>query len=173
MKHMILLSMVGVLGAGALAVSQLGAADPIPASSPAPQESVEKASPPPGDPQKTCGYDRFDRGGGKSRGHGHGWGHRRGHGGEMEVLDRLLNLTDEQKQKVTEIVKAGKPRIKAIKEEARTKIEAVKDEMGEQIRPLLTPAQQKVFDDAQKLRESARKPREDARQLHQETGEQS
>lgn len=171
MKHTILLSMVGVLGAGTLAISQLGAADPISASSPAPQESVEKGSPPPGDPQKTCGYDRCDRGGGKFR--GHGWGHRRGHGGEMEMLDRLLNLTDEQKQKVTEIVKAGKPRIKAIKEEERAKIQAVKDEVRQQIRPLLTPAQQKVFDDAQKLRESARKLREDTRQLHQETDEQS
>jgi Spy/CpxP family protein refolding chaperone len=171
MKHTILLSLAGIFGAAALAISQLGAADPTPASSPAPQESSsEKGPSPSGDSQKACGFDRFGHEGGKDR---HGWGHWRGHGGEVEMLDRLLNLTDEQKEQVKEIIKAAKPKIKAIKEEGWTKIQAVKDEMRQQIRPLLTPAQQKVFDDAQKLRESARKLREDARKLRQETGEQS
>jgi Spy/CpxP family protein refolding chaperone len=168
MKHTILLSIAGILGAGALAISQLGAADPTQTSTPAPQVSAEQGSPASGDPQKTCEYGR-----GKFRDRGFGWGHRRGHGGELQMLDRLLNLTDEQKQKVQEIVDAGKPKIKAIREEQRAKIQAVRDEMRQQIRPLLTPAQQKVLDDAQKLRESARKLKEDAKKLHHETGEQS
>jgi Spy/CpxP family protein refolding chaperone len=167
MKHAILLSTAGILGAGALAISQLGAADPTQTSTPAPQVSAEKGSSVSGDPQKTCEYRR-----GKFRDHGSRWGHRRGQG-ELQMLDRLLNLTDEQKQKVQEIVDAGKPKIKAIREEQRAKIQAVRDEMRQQIRPLLTPAQQKVLDDAQKLRESARKLKEDAKNLHQETGEQS
>ena len=166
MKHTILLSMVGILGAGALAVSQLGAADPTPASTPASQPSAEKAPPPSGDPQKTCEFDRSDRAGGKFRGPGRGWEHRRGHG--IEMLDRLLNLTDEQKQKVGEILEASRPKIKAIKEEERAKIQAVKDEMRQQIRPLLTPAQQQVLDDAQQVRESAKKLRQDSKKLHQE-----
>jgi hypothetical protein len=39
------------------------------------------------------------------------------------------------------------------------------DEASNQIRPLLTPDQQKVFDDARKLREDARKLKEEARNL--------
>ncbi len=162
MKHTIVLSIAGILAAATLAVSQPEPADPNAPAAPPP--SAEKGSPPAKGTEKACEF-----GPGKLRGPGHGWGHRRGHGREMEMLDRLLNLTDEQKQKVQEIVKAGKPKIKAIKEEERAKIQAVRDEMRQQIRPLLTPDQQKVLDDAQQLRESARKLREDARKLHQET----
>src|ERR1700752_3124728 len=143
MKHVIVLSMAGILAAATLAISQPNAADPTAPAGPPPPPG--KGPAPLTDPEKACQF-----GPGKFRGPGHGWGHRRGH--EMEMLDRLLNLTDEQKQKVQEIVKAGKPKIEAIKEEERRKIQAVKDELRQQIRPLLTPDQQKVFDDAQQLR---------------------
>jgi hypothetical protein len=47
----------------------------------------------------------------------------------------------------------------------------VVDETRQQIRPLLTAAQQKVFDDAAQLRENARKLREESNALRQEKGE--
>jgi len=163
--------MAGILGAAALAISQLSAADPSPGSTPAPKESsVTQGPSSSGDPKQACGYDRAGK---KFRGHGHGWERRWGHGNEEAMLDRLLNLTDDQKQKVKGIIEAGRPKIKAIKEEERAKIQAVKDEMRQQIRPILTPDQQKVLDDAQKLRESAKQLREDARKLHEEKGDQS
>ena len=166
--------MAGILGAAALAISQLSAADPSPGSTPAPKESsVTQGPSSSGDPKQACGYDHFGRAGKKSRGHGHGWERRWGHGNEEAMLDRLLNLTDDQKQKVKGIIEAGRPKIKAIKEEERAKIQAVKDEMRQQIRPILTPDQQKVLDDAQKLRDSAKQLREDARKLHQEEDDQS
>ena len=46
------------------------------------------------------------------------------------------------------------------------------DDAGKQIRPLLTPAQQKVFDDAQELREDARKLKEESKSLRKEESNQ-
>ena len=166
MKHTTLLSLAGIIAAAALAVSQLAAADPNPTSTP-PESPAGKAPPASGDSQKFCGSDQF----GGPRGRFHHWARHRGHGGDGQMLDRLLNLTDEQKEKVNEIMEASRPKIKAIREEQGAKIQAVRDEAQKQIRPLLTPAQQKVFDDAQKLREDARKLREEARNLRQEKRE--
>jgi Spy/CpxP family protein refolding chaperone len=167
MKHTTLLSLAGIIGAAALVISHLDAAEPNPTSSP-PESPTAKASPPSGDSQKFCGSDQL--GGARERFHGSGrhWARHRDHGGDGQMLDRLLNLTDEQKEKVKEIMEASRPKIKAIREEQRAKMQAVRDEARKQIRPLLTPAQQKVFDDAQKLREDARKLREEARNLRQE-----
>jgi Spy/CpxP family protein refolding chaperone len=155
------------MGAAALIISQLAAADPNPTSSP--QESATaKAPPPSGDSQKFCGSDQF--GGPRDRFNrpGRHWARHRDHGGDVQMLDRLLNLTDEQKEKVREVMEASRPKFKAIREEQRAKMQAVRDEARKQIRPLLTPAQQKVFDDAQQLRENARKLREEARKLRQD-----
>ena len=161
MKRTTFLSLAGIMGAVVLVISQLAAADPDPASSP--QESpIAKGSQTPGDPQKFDGsdgsHDRFhSRHGARHRDHG-------------KMLDRLLNLTKEQKEKVKEIMKATRPKIKAIREEQRAKIQAVMDDTRKQIRPLLTPAQQKVFDDAQQLRENACKLKEEVRKLRQDRG---
>ena len=46
-------------------------------------------------------------------------GRYRGHEFEGRMLSRLLNLTDEQKAKVKEIMEASRPKIKAIREEER------------------------------------------------------
>jgi Spy/CpxP family protein refolding chaperone len=169
MKHAILLPLAAIIGVAALVISQLAAADPNPTSSP--QESpTAKGPPPPGDPQKFCESNQF--GGPRDRFHGPGrhWARHREHGAEEQTLDRLLNLTEEQKEKVKEIMAANRPKIKAIREEQSVKIQAVMEDARKQIRPLLTPAQQKVFDDAQQLRENARKLKEEARQLRQDKG---
>ena len=164
MKRTILLSLGGALGAAALVISQVVAANPGPASSPSTQESqLAKEPSSPGEPRDFCGRDQFGGPREKFRRHGRHWGMHRGHG--VEKLDRLLNLTSEQKEKVKEIMEASKPRIQAIREEQRAKVRAVMDDAGKQIRPLLTPAQQKVFDDTQKLREDARKLKEESRNL--------
>ncbi len=91
----------------------------------------------------------------------------------MEKLDRLLNLTDEQKQKVREVIKASRPKIKAIREEQWAKMRVVRDETRQEIRALLTPEQQKVLDDTERLRENARKLKDDIKEHHKETDEQS
>ena len=91
----------------------------------------------------------------------------------QKKLDRLLNLTDEQRQKVGEIIQASKPKIKAIREEQWAKVRAVRDETRQEIRALLTPAQQKVLDDAHQLREQAWKLKQESRKLHQESEDQS
>ena len=167
MKRTIILSLAGVLGA-ALVISHVAAAGPDPAP-PLPEAPAAKGPPPPASPEKLWGGDQA---GGPRHRDGHRWAGRRGHGAE-QMMDRLLNLTDEQKVKVKEIITASKPKIKAIREEERAKVRAVMDETRQQIRPLLTPAQQKVFDDAHQLREDARKLRKEARELRKEESDQS
>ncbi|HEY5770391.1 MAG TPA: hypothetical protein VIS71_11145 [Terrimicrobium sp.] len=170
MKQTILLSLAGLTAAAALVISHLDAAEPNPAVSP-PETPAAQADPPSKDSQKFCGSDQF--GGARERFHRPGchWARHRDHAREGQMLDRLLNLTDEQKEKVKEIMEASRPRIRAIREEQRAKIQAVRDEARKQIRPLLTPDQQKVFDDAQKLREDARKLKEEAKNLRKQGNE--
>ena len=105
MKRTTLLSLAGIMGAAALVISQLGAADPNPTSPP--EESPTAKGPlPPGDPQKFCGSDQFGGAGDRSHGPGRHWGR---HRDEEQMLDRLLNLTEEQKEKVKEIMQASRP----------------------------------------------------------------
>jgi Spy/CpxP family protein refolding chaperone len=192
MKQTILLSMAAVLGAAAIAISQPTASDPTSAVTPAPEPSSStsaseqaatastpatspetKVSATSSDPQKTCGYEGIEGSRGKSRGYGN-WRDRDHSDRFMEKkLDRLLNLTDEQRQKVREIIQASKPKIRAIREEQWAKMRAVKDESRQEIRALLNPAQQKVLDDAQQLREHAWKLKQNSRKLHQGTDDQS
>jgi Spy/CpxP family protein refolding chaperone len=62
-----------------------------------------------------------------------------------------LQLTDEQKAKAKELLEAAQPKIEAIREEQRAKIKAVVDDSLKELRPMLSPQQQAVFDDLQKL----------------------
>jgi periplasmic protein CpxP/Spy len=192
MKQTILLSMAVVVGAAAIAISQPTASDPTSAVTPAPGASSStsaseqaattsapatstetKVSATSSDPQKTCGYEGIEGSRGKSRGHGN-WRDRHHSDRFMEKkLDRLLNLTDEQREKVREILQASKPKIKAIREEQWAKMRAVKEENRQEIRALLNPAQQKVFDEAQQVREQAWKLKQESRKLHQEADDQS
>ena len=76
----------------------------------------------------------------------------RGHGKRL-MLERLpqeLNLTSEQQTKVQPIIDQAKPQIATIRREAMQKMKAVMDSTVSQIRPLLTPDQQKKLDDIQK-----------------------
>jgi len=61
-----------------------------------------------------------------------------------------LNLTSDQQTKVQPILDAAKPQIAAIHQEAMQKVKTVIDSTTSQIRPLLTPEQQKKFDAIQK-----------------------
>ena len=88
---------------------------------------------------------------------GHFGGFRKAEPGDRppgEMFGRMLRLTDEQRAKVKEIMEAQKPKIEAIREEQRAKMKAVFAEIDKEIRPILTPEQVAVLDNAKKLRES-------------------
>jgi Spy/CpxP family protein refolding chaperone len=169
MKRTIYLSLASFSGAAVLFLSRVAATEPDPSLTSSPQVSSAEESPStPGEPGKFGKSHKFD---GLRRGFHRSSRHHFGrHRDPGALLDRLLNLTDEQEAKVKEIMKATKPKVQAIREEQRAKIEAVMEDARRQIRPLLTPAQQKVFDDAQKLREDARRLRDEARALRREKG---
>ncbi len=82
------------------------------------------------------------------------------HGGRhmnpLEEMSSSLNLTDAQKAKVQPIVDQAKPQLQAIHQEAMTKAKAVIDASITQIRPLLTPEQQKKLDESQNDRRGGR-----------------
>jgi protein CpxP len=78
---------------------------------------------------------------------GRGWHHR---GNPLEHMTETLNLTPDQKAKVQPILDQAKPQIVAIHQDAMQKTKAVMDSARSQIRPLLTPEQQKKADDLQK-----------------------
>ena len=87
----------------------------------------------------------------------------RGH--RLEQLTEGLNLTPDQQAKVQPIVNQAEPQIAAIHREAMQKMKAVMASTASQIRPLLTPEQQKKLDDNQNAhrgRKNARKgPRDE------------
>jgi Spy/CpxP family protein refolding chaperone len=80
--------------------------------------------------------------GGGGRWHGHGFG--------LQRITEKLNLTSDQQTKVQPIIDGAKPQIAAIHQEAMQKMKTVMDSTVSQIRPLLTPDQQKKLDDIQK-----------------------
>jgi Spy/CpxP family protein refolding chaperone len=94
--------------------------------------------------------------------------HRGGAGGHrLEQLTQGLNLTPDQQAKVQPIIDQAQPEIAAIHREAMQKMKAVMDNTASQIRPLLTPEQQKTLDDNQNARQGrmgAQKRRSDAPQ---------
>jgi Spy/CpxP family protein refolding chaperone len=67
----------------------------------------------------------------------------------LQRTTEQLNLTPEQQAKVQPIVDQATPQIENIRREAMQKTKAVMDNAMAQIRPLLTPEQQKKLDDAQ------------------------
>jgi len=101
------------------------------------------------------GHDRFGGRGGPEGFRRHG-----GPGGPGG-LDRALNLTDEQKAKVKEIMEANKPKIEAIRKEEMAKVKAVMDDSMKQIEPLLTADQKQVLIDMENLRKSREKLNKD------------
>jgi Spy/CpxP family protein refolding chaperone len=84
---------------------------------------------------------------------------RGGRGSRHNSLQRAteqLNLTPEQKAKVQPIIDQATPQMESIRHEAMQKTKAVMDNAMAQIRPLLTPDQQKKFDEAQNDRRGGR-----------------
>jgi len=73
-----------------------------------------------------------------------------GHHAGFEHLVKLLNLTSEQQAKIQPILSQTRPQIEAIHEEEAAKTHTVMSNALAQIRPLLTPEQQKKFDAQQK-----------------------
>jgi Spy/CpxP family protein refolding chaperone len=80
--------------------------------------------------------------GGSGCAHGHGFG--------LHGISEKLNLTSDQQTKVQPILDQAKPQIAAIHQEAMQKAKTVMDSTLSQIRPLLTPDQQKKLDAIQK-----------------------
>jgi len=74
----------------------------------------------------------------------------RGH--RLEQLTEGLNLTPDQQAKVQPLMDQAKPQIAEIHREAMQKIKAVITSTASQIRPLLTPEQQKKLDENQNAR---------------------
>jgi Spy/CpxP family protein refolding chaperone len=90
----------------------------------------------------------------------HGGG-ARGHG--LEQLTEGLNLTADQQAKVQPIINQAQPKIAEIRREAMQKMQAVIANTASQIRPLLTPEQQKKLDDNQRARQGRMKGRKGSR----------
>jgi len=86
-----------------------------------------------------------------------------GHGLGLQHMTKALNLTPEQQAKVQPIVDQTRPQIMAIHRDAMQKAHAVIDQAMSQIRPLVTPEQQKKLDDLKKAHEDMRKAREELR----------
>jgi Spy/CpxP family protein refolding chaperone len=74
----------------------------------------------------------------------------RGHG--LEHLTEGLNLTPDQQAKVQPLIDQAKPQIAEIHREAMQKIRSIVTSTASQIRPLLTPEQQKKLDENQNAR---------------------
>ena len=73
-----------------------------------------------------------------------------GHHAGFEHLVKSLNLTPEQQAKIQPILSQTRPQIETIHEDAAAKTRTVMSNALAQIRPLLTPEQQKKFDAQQK-----------------------
>ncbi len=73
------------------------------------------------------------------------------HSGKMKerMIERLsskLDLSAEQKTKVMAIFEAQKPKMMALEKEMHPKFEALRTETDQEIKKVLTPEQQKKFD---------------------------
>jgi len=86
-------------------------------------------------------------------GHHGGW---HGQGFAMAHLTKALNLTADQQSKVQPLIDQARPQIIAIHKGAMEKTHAIMDKTMTQIRPILTPDQQKKFEALQKARQDMR-----------------
>jgi len=83
-------------------------------------------------------------------------------------MTKTLNLTADQQAKVQPILDQAKPQIKAIHQDAMQKARAVMDDAMSKIRPLLTPEQQKKFDDLKAAHQEMRDARQKLQSAMQE-----
>ena len=85
---------------------------------------------------------------------GQGGGNRHG---LLEKTTEGLNLTPEQKAKVQPIIDQTSPQIQTIRRDAEQKIKTLVDNAMAQVRPILTPEQQKMLDESQHQRRGGRR----------------
>jgi Spy/CpxP family protein refolding chaperone len=64
----------------------------------------------------------------------------------VQRLDQALELTDDQKAKITDISKKQAEQMQALRDEMRAKMQDLEKARHDQIRALLTADQQKKFD---------------------------
>lgn len=83
------------------------------------------------------------------------------HRNSLQRTTEQLNLTPDQQAKVQPIIDQATPQIENIRREAMEQTKAVMDNAMSQIRPLLTPEQQKKLDDAQNDRRGGRRGHRD------------
>lgn len=94
-----------------------------------------------------------------------GW---RNRGNPLDRMSETLQLTPDQKTKVQPILDQAKPQLAAIHQDAMQKVKAVMDKTMADIRPLLTPDQQKKADD---LKQAHQDLHSAAKKLHDAKGE--
>jgi Spy/CpxP family protein refolding chaperone len=102
-------------------------------------------------------HDHGERGERGGRGH---WG--RGHN-PLDRMTESLKLTPDQQAKVQPIIDSTKPQLAQIHKEAMEKSKGVIDNAMSQIRPILTPEQQKKADEMRQAHEDMRKA---AKRMH-------
>ena len=98
-----------------------------------------------------------------------------GRGHRHNAFDQLgeLNLTPEQKAQVQPTIDQAKPQIENIRREAMQKTKAIMDNAMAQIRPLLTPDQQKRLEEAKNDRRGGRDGHKGGRRGRGGQGDQS
>jgi Spy/CpxP family protein refolding chaperone len=99
---------------------------------------------------------------------GPGGGHWHDHAFGLRGITDKLDLTAEQQTKVQPILDQAKPQIAAIHQEAMQKAKTVIDSTMSQIRPLLTPEQQKKLDAIQKAHQDMMNARKELHNAMQE-----
>lgn len=78
----------------------------------------------------------------------------------LQQMPATLNLNFMQQEKLRRIVDRAHPQMAAIRNDARQKKRAVMDAAISEIAPLLTPEQQKKFDDLEKARRDLQSAKE-------------
>jgi hypothetical protein len=107
---------------------------------------------PPGEARQQMQRERMHQRPGFNRGPGGPEGKDKPKAGHGEMLTQALNLTPEQQKKAREIMQATRPKLQAAREESMAKEKQILSDAMQELRPSLTPEQQAVFDDLQKLR---------------------
>ena len=90
------------------------------------------------------------------------WGHRRPKPGPEDVIQHFsegLNLDDSQHQKLREIILTHHPKFETLRREAREKRSRLFDSVQSQIKDILNPDQQALFDQRIERHEKRRKRR--------------
>ena len=80
----------------------------------------------------------------------------------VKRFTRELHLSPDQSQKVEAVFEKRRPQMTALSKEMRPKFEALRSETQAEIRPILTPDQQKKFDEMNRRMEEKWEKRREA-----------